>query len=72
MNVHKRRSFRLDKIDIMAPQNEKWKIYEYDVPVIHVEQLKDSEESRVEAQKLMHRFKEEEVEKLMDGFEKGD
>lgn len=34
MNVQKRRPFRLDKFDVMEDKNAKWKIYEFDVPVV--------------------------------------
>jgi len=55
----------------MEPQNEKWKIYEFDVPVIHVEKVKsDTDETSLTAKKLMHRFKEQEVESLMDLLQK--
>ena len=32
--VQQKRPFEFHQIDVMAPQNSKWKIYEYDVPVV--------------------------------------
>jgi hypothetical protein len=80
----------------MSPPNQKWKIYEFDVPVvssskkfhqarnprtlmqapqqIHAEKLLQNPahqpDSLTSARKLMHRFREEEVERLMDEAEK--
>lgn len=53
-------------MNVMEPGQEKWKIYEFDTPVIHVEKFKSGHETATAARKLMHRFKEAEVEKLMD------
>ena len=60
----------------MSPGQEKWKIYEFDTPVIHVLRLPSVSEKSgqqitsggvaKECGKLMHRFTEEQVERLMD------
>lgn len=53
----------------MQPGQEKWKaVYEFDTPVIHVEHA-GAGETTTSAAKLMHRFKEEEVTKLLDKVE---
>ncbi|KAF2745215.1 glutaredoxin 2 [Sporormia fimetaria CBS 119925] len=57
--------FAYQEIDVMAPGQEKWKaVYEFDTPVIHVERATSTETS-TSARKLMHRFKEDEVAKLI-------
>ena len=33
-NVSKARSFDYHEIDVMAPDQERWKVYEYDTPVV--------------------------------------
>jgi hypothetical protein len=33
-SVQQRRKFELHQIDVMAPGNSKWKVYEFDVPVV--------------------------------------
>jgi len=33
-NVQQKRPFIFRQVDVMAPQNEQWKIYEFDVPVV--------------------------------------
>jgi glutaredoxin len=35
--VQQRRKFEFYQIDVMAPENSKWKLYEFDVPVVRVE-----------------------------------
>ena len=53
----------------MLPGNETWKnAYEFDVPVLHVQQQEQQEQSgdAVKIKKLFHRFTEEEVEKVID------
>src|ERR1700761_7469772 len=32
--VNQKRPFEFHQIDVMEPQNSKWKIYEFDVPVV--------------------------------------
>ncbi|GAB7339044.1 hypothetical protein MBLNU457_5703t2 [Dothideomycetes sp. NU457] len=64
-NVWDRRPFEYDEIDVMEPPHEKWKgIYEFDTPVTKENNYNFS--TTAEAAKLMHRFKEDQVEKLMD------
>ena len=55
----------------MAPENKAWKdIYEFDVPVLHVQRIISPLAGREvlldEARKLFHRFSEEDVEKAID------
>ncbi|EKG19275.1 Glutaredoxin-like protein [Macrophomina phaseolina MS6] len=72
-NVWDKRPFEYTEIDVMAPGQQKWRdVYEFDTPVIHVEKRPagDSGETTTAARKLMHRFKEEQVEALMDEAEK--
>jgi hypothetical protein len=35
--VHQKKPFEFHQIDVMAPQNSKWRIYEFDVPVVSLE-----------------------------------
>ncbi|OJD38782.1 glutaredoxin domain-containing protein [Diplodia corticola] len=72
-NVWDKRPFEYTEIDVMAPGQQKWKdVYEFDTPVIHVEKMpaNDGQETTTAAPKLMHRFKEEQVEALMEEAEK--
>ncbi|KAK2073535.1 hypothetical protein P8C59_007816 [Phyllachora maydis] len=67
------RPFALKEIDIMKPENKGWKMYEFDVPVIHISKAQAPEEDPVRssnAAKLMHRFAPEEVHAKMDSVEK--
>jgi hypothetical protein len=41
-SVRAKRPFDLQIFDIMKPENEKWKIYEFDVPVVSVFDARDS------------------------------
>ena len=77
--VRARRSYRYEEIDVMSSGQESWRIYEFDTPVIHVQRLISSMEKGgqqptqgigKECGKLMHRFTEDQVEKLMDEAEK--
>ncbi|KAJ9647806.1 hypothetical protein H2199_001581 [Coniosporium tulheliwenetii] len=57
----------------MSSGQGQWKNrYEFDTPVLHVEKTpgKDNHPTSAEARKLMHRFKEADVERLMDEAEK--
>ncbi|UPX10772.1 uncharacterized protein EKO05_0001411 [Ascochyta rabiei] len=54
----------------MEPGQERWKeVYEFDTPVIHIDKA-SAPETTTSSLKLMHRFKEEEVTKLMDEAER--
>ncbi|PMD17458.1 hypothetical protein NA56DRAFT_662101 [Hyaloscypha hepaticicola] len=70
------RPFEFKEIDIMKPEETKWRdLYEFDTPVIHINSSKKGEElpelaSKVK--KLMHRFSPEEVEAKMDAVENKD
>ncbi|OQU98392.1 Glutaredoxin-like domain-containing protein [Cladophialophora immunda] len=68
------------EIDIMDPAQTKWRdVYEFDVPVLHVDNSKGEGDARPEtndyaptldaARKLMHRFTAQEVENAVDEVE---
>ncbi|KAF2447852.1 glutaredoxin 2 [Karstenula rhodostoma CBS 690.94] len=66
-NVRKERNFDYEEINVMEPGQEKWKnVYEFDTPVIHVDNNTQTSTSSV---KLMHRFDETQVKKLLDEVE---
>ncbi|KAF2706775.1 hypothetical protein K504DRAFT_459195, partial [Pleomassaria siparia CBS 279.74] len=71
-NVKTKTPFEYTEIDVMEPGQEKWKgVYEFDTPVIHVEKLGAQHMDTVkEARKLMHRFNEEDVVKLIEEAER--
>ena len=68
--VWDKRPFEYDEVDIMKPHNTKWKaLYEFDTPVVHIDKAKENDskfETTAQARKLMHRFKEQDVEKIME------
>ncbi|OCK80262.1 hypothetical protein K432DRAFT_298058 [Lepidopterella palustris CBS 459.81] len=68
-HVWEKRPFEYTEVNVMEPGREKWKIYEFDTPVIHVNKSSLDEDTTTATRKLMHRFKEAEVEKLMDEAE---
>lgn len=71
--VLKRRTVEYTEIDIEAKDQKKWKdAYAWDVPVLHVERVMHTYSKPnivTEAQKLMHRFTEAEIEGLIDEAE---
>ena len=70
IKLHKRKPFEYQELDVMISGNEIWKnAYEFDVPVLHVQRLGDTE---IGPRKLFHRFTEEEVEGLIDSVERGE
>ncbi|KAG8625742.1 hypothetical protein KVT40_006143 [Elsinoe batatas] len=68
--VWEKRPYELDTVNVMAASAAKWKaVYEFDTPVIHVDKTKENNHkfrTTTEALKLMHRFREDQVEELMD------
>lgn len=58
----------------MDAKNKAWKdVYEFDVPVLHAQSVKNGlpkEAELSDARKLFHRWTEQEVEKLVDEAEK--
>ncbi|KAB8556589.1 hypothetical protein FH972_025626 [Carpinus fangiana] len=60
--------FYLIEKDVDMAHHKKWKdIYDFDVPVIHVEKSSAAEDGNPSAdQKLMHRFTEDQVSSLME------
>ncbi|KAK6221008.1 hypothetical protein LQW54_001580 [Pestalotiopsis sp. IQ-011] len=74
-DVWDRRPFEYKEIDIIKSQQiPRWRdLYEFDVPVIHIDKASAPEEqaqSASKAVKLMHRLTVEEVEAKMDQVEK--
>ncbi|KAI4912881.1 hypothetical protein J4E90_006289 [Alternaria incomplexa] len=68
-NVKAKRPFDYDEINVMDAGQEKWKgTYEFDTPVIHIDKA-EAKETTTSSLKLMHRFKEEDVIKVMDQAE---
>ncbi|KAF2002928.1 hypothetical protein P154DRAFT_593424 [Amniculicola lignicola CBS 123094] len=68
--VQKNRPFAYHEVNVMDKGQEQWKaVYEFDTPVIHVDQASASE-TTIDALKLMHRFTGEDVMQLMDEAEK--
>ncbi|KKK17057.1 hypothetical protein P175DRAFT_0491082 [Aspergillus ochraceoroseus IBT 24754] len=69
--VRKRRPFNYAEVDIMVPNNKEWKdVYEFDVPVLHVQFAKNAAGELSDPKKLFHRFTEQEVESLVGDAEK--
>ncbi|ODM16910.1 hypothetical protein SI65_07875 [Aspergillus cristatus] len=69
VQLNKRKPFNYEELDIMTPANKQWKdVYEFDVPVLHVQSVKDQQIS--DPKKLFHRWTEQEVENLVDDVEK--
>lgn len=72
--MNKRRPFDYEEKDIMDAGNKQWKdVYEFDVPVLHIQSVKDGlpkEADLSDARKLFHRWTEQEVEQLVDEAEK--
>lgn len=68
--VWDRKPFHYDEVDVMAPGNGRWKdIYEFDTPVVHIDKENQdggSVQTKANALKLMHRFKQDQIEALMD------
>ncbi|EMF16864.1 uncharacterized protein SEPMUDRAFT_137601 [Sphaerulina musiva SO2202] len=69
--VWDRRPFGYEEIDILAPENNKWKqLYEFDIPVLHVDRTSSSNgTTTAAARKLKHRWTQEQLEKVMDEVE---
>lgn len=69
--LNKRKPFDYHELDIMVPGNKAWKdIYEFDVPVLHIQSVRTTGTDLSEPKKLFHRFTEQEVENLVDEAEK--
>ncbi|KAJ5527523.1 hypothetical protein N7513_011682 [Penicillium frequentans] len=73
VQLNKRRPFEYVEKDIQEPVNKAWKdVYDYDVPVLHVQSVNNGlpkEAELSDARKLFHRMTEQEVEKLVDEAE---
>ncbi|ROW11165.1 hypothetical protein VMCG_00991 [Cytospora schulzeri] len=68
------RPFEYKEVDIVPPESQAWKdLYDFDVPVIHINKVGAPEEDpqfASKARKLMHRFTPEQVKAQMDEAEK--
>jgi glutaredoxin len=70
MEVQQRRTIDYSEIDIDASEQKQWKnVYDYDVPVLHIDKNSTAKLTLDAAKKLMHRFTVEEVEKALDEIE---
>ena len=73
--VRVKKDYHYSEIDVMASGQEAWKVYEFDTPVIHVSRLcsapQDGGQQSIarECGKLMHRFTEDQVLRLIDEIE---
>lgn len=74
LQLNKRRPFDYVEKDIMDAGNKEWRdVYDFDVPVLHVQSVKDGlpkEADLSDTRKLFHRWTEQEVEQLVDEAEK--
>ncbi|KAJ5635887.1 uncharacterized protein N7484_009200 [Penicillium longicatenatum] len=74
VQLNQRRPFEYVEKDIQEAVNKSWKdVYDYDVPVLHVQSVNNGlprEAELSDARKLFHRWTEQEVEKLVDEAEK--
>ncbi|OQD74831.1 hypothetical protein PENDEC_c009G03097 [Penicillium decumbens] len=74
VQLNKRRPFEYVEKNIDDAGNKKWKdVYDFDVPVLHVQSVNDGlpkEADLSDARKLFHRWTELEVEQLVDEAEK--
>ncbi|KAF2859834.1 glutaredoxin 2 [Piedraia hortae CBS 480.64] len=67
--VAKRRTFRYEELNVMAPDQRRWRIlYQNETPVLHIDPH-TVRKTTPAARKLMHRFTEDELEKVMDEVE---
>ncbi len=70
MEVQQRRTVDYSEINIDAPGQKQWEdVYDYDVPVLHIDKNSTEGLTLDAAKKLMHRFTVEEVEKALDEIE---
>ncbi|QDS74647.1 hypothetical protein FKW77_009282 [Venturia effusa] len=71
--VWDQRPFDYVEVPVMEPQHKKWRMYEFDTPVIHVDKAPvagcELHETTTAARKLMHRFRKDQVLQLMDEVE---
>ena len=74
VQLNKRRSFEYIETDIIVSGNKKWEdAYAFDVPVLHVQSVKNGLPKEAEfsdTRKLFHRWTEQEIETLLDDAEK--
>ncbi|GAM82103.1 hypothetical protein ANO11243_000820 [Dothideomycetidae sp. 11243] len=68
--VWDRRPYEYDEVDVMAEDQNSWKsVYEFDTPVIHIDKTLEGNQrfqTTTAALKLMHRFREDQIEQMMD------
>jgi hypothetical protein len=66
-----RKPVQYSEVDIMEPGNKAWKdVYEFDVPVLHVQTEAKASGELSDPRKLFHRFTEQEVEKVVNEVSK--
>lgn len=74
VQLNKRRPFEYVEKDIMDAGNKQWKdVYEFDVPVLHVQSVENGQPKGADLsdpRKLFHRWTEQEVEQLVNDAEK--
>ncbi|QUC18213.1 uncharacterized protein UV8b_02454 [Ustilaginoidea virens] len=72
--VWDRRPFAYKEVNLALPESRPWReLYDFDIPVIHVNKSEDAEEavkSAAKTVKLMHSFTVEQVEAKMDQVER--
>ncbi|KAL6706750.1 hypothetical protein ACN47E_005086 [Coniothyrium glycines] len=70
LKVRSQTPFQYHEVDVMDAGQDQWKsMYEFDTPVIHIDKA-DAGETTASSLKLMHRFKEQDVLRLMHQAEK--
>ncbi|KIW13185.1 hypothetical protein PV08_08372 [Exophiala spinifera] len=70
MEVRQQRTVDYSEINIDTPEQKQWKnVYDYDVPVLHIDKDVSRAPTLNAAKKLMHRFTTEEVTKAVDEVE---
>ncbi|KIW38016.1 uncharacterized protein PV06_09992 [Exophiala oligosperma] len=70
VEFRQRRNVDYSEINIDTPEQKQWKnVYDYDVPVLHIDKYSSEAPTLKAAKKLMHRFTIEEVTKAVDEVE---
>ncbi|KAL6251453.1 hypothetical protein RBB50_001662 [Rhinocladiella similis] len=70
MEFRQLRTVDYAEINIDTPEQKQWKnVYDYDVPVLHIDKDNSKAVTLKAAKKLMHRFTTEDVAKAVDEVE---
>ena len=65
--ARKTREVDYEEIDVMADGQRAWRdLYEFDTPVLHVQNNRGKTNALSEAKKLFHRFSTEDVQRAID------